>query len=196
MTWKIFFIMWISWAWKWNLITNLKNLNDEKFIFPLSYRSRPIRETEQNWVDSWFVTKEEFEKSIKAWEFIEYKKHYWLEHYYGTKYADVIENWIDKWKTVIKEIDMWWLLILKNEKPELHNFYKTIFLTVPFDIQADRIKARWVYMSDEELKKRKITAIEELENAKIHCDYIIDTSEKTKEEVLQETLEIIKNNSL
>lgn len=187
--------MWISWAWKWNLITNLKNTKDSKFIFPLSYRSRPIRETEKNWVDSWFVTKEQFEDSIKAWEFLEYKKHYWLEHYYGTKYADVIENWINKWKIVIKEIDMWWLLILKNEKPELNNSYKTIFLTVPFEVQEARIKKRWVFMSKEELEKRKLTAIEEIKNAKIHCDYMIDTSDKSKEEVLKKVLDFINSYS-
>lgn len=195
MTWKIFFIMWISWAWKWNLITNLKNTNDEKFIFPLSYRSRPIRETEKNWVDSRFVTKEQFEDSIKAGEFIEYKKHYWLEHYYWTKYTDVIENWIKKWKIVIKEIDMWWLLILKDENSELQNFYKTIFLTVPFEVQEARIKKRWVFMSKDELEKRKITAIQELENAKKYCDYIIDTWKKTKEEVLKNVLDFINSNS-
>jgi hypothetical protein len=30
-------------------------------------------------------------------------------------------------------------------------------------------------MSKDELEKRKITAIQELENAKKYCDYIIDT---------------------
>ncbi len=194
MTWKIFFIMWISWAWKWTLIRNLKNLNDDRFIFPLSYRSRQIRETEKNWVDSWFVTKEEFEKSIKAWEFLEYGQPYGLSDYYWTKFVDVIENWVDKWKIVIKEIEMNWLLSLEQNKPELKKYYKTIFLTVPFNVQADRIKARWVFMSDLELEKRKITAIGELEKAKNHCDYIIDTSAKAKEEVLSETLKLIKNN--
>ncbi|NDK08305.1 guanylate kinase [Candidatus Gracilibacteria bacterium] len=195
MTGKIFFIMGISGAGKGNLITNLKNTKDSKFIFPLSYRSRPIRETEKNGVDSWFVTKEQFEDSIKAGEFLEYKKHYGLEHYYGTKYADVIENGINKGKIVIKEIDMGGLLILKNEKPELNNSYKTIFLTVPFEVQEARIKKRGVFMSKEELEKRKLTAIEEIKNAKIHCDYMIDTSDKSKEEVLKKVLDFINSYS-
>jgi hypothetical protein len=48
-------------------------------------------------------------------------------------------------------------------------------------------------MSKDELDKRKKTAIQELENAKKHCDYIIDTSKKTKEDTLNNFLEIIKN---
>jgi hypothetical protein len=51
-------------------------------------------------------------------------------------------------------------------------------------------------MSDEELEKRKITAIKELEEAKKYCDYIIDTSDKTKDEVLNQALEIIKIKAL
>ncbi len=191
MTWKIFFIMWVSWAWKWTLIKNLKNLNNDRFYFPLSYKSRQIRETETNWVDACFVSQEEFENDIRNNEFIEYAKVYGLNSYYWTKYKDIIENWINKWKLVVKEIDMEWLLILKNTKIELAWLYKTIFLTVPFEIQTDRIKARWVFMSNEELEKRKITAIEELEEAKKYCDYIIDTSDKTKDEVLNQVFGII-----
>ncbi|MFA5917254.1 MAG: shikimate kinase [Candidatus Gracilibacteria bacterium] len=193
MTGKIFFIMGISGAGKGTLIKNLKPLNNDRFHFPLSYKSRPIRETEVNGIDAWFVTQEEFKKSIQDGEFLEYAKVYGLDDYYGTKYIDVIENGINKGKIVIKEIDMGGLLILKNEKHGLNNSYKTIFLTVPFEIQTNRIKARGVFMSKNELEKRKITAIEELENAKKYCDYIIDTSDKTKDVVLKQALEIINN---
>jgi len=185
--------MWFSWAWKWTLIRNLKNLNDNRFYFPLSYRSRQMRETEVNWVDSWFITREEFKKSIEAWDFLEFGQPYGLPDYYWTKFIDVIDNWVNKWKNVIKEIEMNWLLSLENNKPELKKYYKTIFLIVPFEVQEARIKTRWVFMSKDELDKRKKTAIQELENAKKHCDYIIDTSKKTKEDTLNNFLEIIKN---
>jgi len=188
--------MWISWAWKWTLIRNLKNLNDDKFYFPLSYKSRQIRETEINWVDAWFVSQEEFENGIKNNEFIEYAKVYGLNSYYWTKYTDIIENWINKWKLVVKEIDMEWLLILRKKKPEFTNYYKTIFLTIPLELQIERIKARWVFMSEEELRERRKAAINEIEEAKKHCDYIIDTSDKTKDEVLNQALEIIKIKAL
>jgi len=189
---KIFFIVWVSWAWKWTLIENLRNIWDNRFYFPLSYKSRQIRETEKNWVDAWFISNEEFEKSIYNWEFLEYAKVYWLESYYWAKYSDLIDNWINKWKIVIKEVDMEWLLILKNQRPELDSFYKSIFLTIPLDLQIERIKSRWATMSEKELEERRKTAKKEIKEAQKYCDYIIDTWNKTKEEVLAEAVEIIK----
>lgn len=183
--------MWVSGAWKGTLIENLKKLHNDRFYFPLSYKSRQIRETETNWVDAWFITRSEFEKSIKNWEFLEYAKVYGLDDYYGTKYNDVIENWVKKWKMVIKEVDMEGLLILKKDKPELSEFYKTIFLTIPLELQIERIKSRWAYMSEIELEERKKTAIREKEEAIKNCDYIIDTWGKSKEKVLEEVLKII-----
>lgn len=184
--------MGISGAGKGTLIDNLKNLHDDRFYFPLSYKSRTIRETEIDWVDAWFVSREEFEESIKSWEFLEYAKVYWLEDYYGTKFSDVIDNWVNKWKIVIKEVDMEGLLILKKDKPELAKYYKTIFLTIPLELQIERIQARWAYMSEIELEERRKTAVKEIEEARKNCDYIIDTWGKSKEEVLEEVLGIIK----
>jgi len=47
-------------------------------------------------------------------------------------------------------------------------------------------------MSEEDFKNREESLVREISDAKIYCDYIIDTSEKTPEEVLEEVLEIIK----
>jgi len=46
-------------------------------------------------------------------------------------------------------------------------------------------------MSEEEFKNRKESLVREVTDAKIYCDYIIDTSEKTPEKVFEEVLEII-----
>lgn len=188
---KIFFIMWISGAWKGTLIANLKNLHDDRVYFPLSYKSRQIRETEINWVDAWFVSREDFEQSIKNHDFLEYAKVYGLDDYYGTKYSDVIDNWLNKWKIVIKEVDMEGLLIIKKERLEIEWKYKSIFLFVSPEIQLERIKARWAYMSETELEERRKTAVKEIEEAKNNCDYVIDTWWKSREEVLEDVLKII-----
>jgi guanylate kinase len=201
--------MWVSGAWKWTLIKNLKNLEDNGLFFPLSNKSRKKRESEINWIDACFISRKEFEESIERGEFLEYAKVYWLNEYYWTKYCDVIDNWINKWKIVIKELDMLWLEILKEKEKEIVNYlskfkelkrweniifwdyFKTIFLTIPLEIQAERIKSRWAYMSELELKERSKTAILEIEKAKKSCDYFINTWWKSKEEVLCEVIEII-----
>ncbi len=190
---KLFFIMWVAWAWKWTLINNLKELNDDNFVFPLSYRSRAIRENEVNWIDSWFISRIEFEKGIEKGVFLEYAIVHWLD-YYGTKYEDVI-NSINAWKIVIKELDMWGLKKLLKENQEFRKYYKTIFLSIPPVLIKERIEMRWAKMTDEELKRRLESARIESKDSKKLCNYVIDTSDKTPEEVLEEVRKIINNKS-
>ncbi len=188
--WHIFFIMGVSGAWKWTLIKNLKKQNLDIYI-PLSYKTRAKREFETNWVDAYFISKEDFKKAIKNNEFLEYAIVHQKE-YYGTKYKDVIENWINKWKIVIKEIDIIWLKKLLKEKAELKKYFTTIFLNISIDKLVERIKKRWEQISSEDLEIRKNSAKIEQQEATKYCDYIIN-ADKSEEEVLQEVLKIINN---
>jgi len=47
-------------------------------------------------------------------------------------------------------------------------------------------------MSEEELQNRRDSLKLEKKDSKLHCDYIIDTSNKSKEETLEAALKIIK----
>jgi len=186
----IYFIMGISGAGKGTLIKNLKKLWLKNFHFPLSYKSRPIRHHEVNGKDAYFITKEEFEEWIKNHEFLEYA----IVHekdYYGTKYKDVLENGIEKWLNVVKELDIHWLKRLLKEKPELRPYYSTIFLNIPISHLEERIKKRWDIITEEELARRKKSAqMEEKEIAK-YCDYEIDAT-LPEEKVVEEFLKIIQ----
>lgn len=185
----IFFIMWVSWAWKWTLIKSLKEVQGYDFHIPLSYKTRNIREWEVNWVDSWFISKEQFFSEVQAWLFLEYAMVHGLD-YYGTKFEDVIDNWVKLWKTVIKELDINWLEELKSKRPDLDSIYTTIFLNIPNDILEKRIEARWAFMSNDELQKRLNSSIVEEQKARILCDYMIDATQSPKD-VLRDFLEIL-----
>ena len=111
--------------------------------------------------------------------------------YYGTKFEDVIDNWINLWKMVIKELDIIWLEDLRKNRPELDEKYTTIFLNIPEKVLRERIEKRWAFMSDEELEKRINSAIVEERKAREICDYIIDAT-ASEQEVLEEFLRIIK----
>lgn len=189
--WHIYFILWVSWAWKWTLIKNIKNYfaNDDRLHIPLSYKTRTIRDWEIDWIDAYFISKEDFYSQVQAWEFLEYAMVHEMD-YYGTKYIDVIDNGINKQKIVIKELDINWLENLKREKPELDLKYTTIFLNIPTDILKERIKKRWAFMSDEELQKRLNSSIIEEEKSQILCDFVIDAT-KSEDEVLNEFLKIV-----
>lgn len=184
----IYFIMWVSWAWKWTLINSLKNQGLDLHI-PLSYKSRAPREFEINWVDSYFISKQEFEESIEKKEFIEYAVVHKTD-YYGTKFIDVIDNWLDLWKIVIKELDVLWLKRLIKNHPEYRKFYTTIFLNIPVKKLRERIKKRWDNASEESLKNRENSAIMEEKEARIYCDYMLDATE-SPEKILKEVLNII-----
>ncbi len=188
----IYFIMWVSWAWKWTLIRNLK-ATDLDLHIPLSYKSREKRDFEIDWVDSYFISKQDFENSIENWEFLEYAVVHGVD-YYGTKYDDVILNWVEKSKIVVKELDILWLVKLKEEKPELDRVYTTIFLNIPVEKLEERIIERWDKITKEELDRRKSSAIMEENKAMELCDYIIDST-KTPQEVLGEVLNIMKEDN-
>lgn len=186
----IFFIMWVSWAGKGTLISSIKKWHTENIHIPLSYKTRPIRENEQNWVDAWFISREDFFAWVQSWEFLEYALVHDLD-YYGTKYQDVFENGVDQWKIVIKEIDIIWLEELRQNKPELDEKYTTIFLNIPEDILKKRIEQRGAFMSNEELQKRLNSALIEEQKAREICDYIIDATQ-SPEQVFTEVMQIIK----
>ena len=184
----IYFIMWVSWAWKWTLINSLKKLN-LNFHIPLSYKSRDKREFEVDWVDAYFISTEEFDSWIENGEYLEYAIVHGVD-YYGTKYDDVILNWINKWKNVIKELDVLWLKRLMKDKSEFSEYYSTIFLNIPVNHLRERITKRWENISEEELKRREDSAIMEEREARLLCDYMLDATQ-SPEKVLREVLDII-----
>ncbi len=186
----IFFIMWISWAWKGTLLKWLKD-SDFDFYIPLSYKTREIRNTEKNGVDAHFISVEEFKKSIENHEFLEYAIVHGIE-YYWTKYEDVIDNWIKKWKIVIKELDIHWLKRLKKEKTELNKDYTTIFLNIPVELLKSRIEKRWDNISKDELERRISSALTEEKEARLYCDFMLDATQ-SPEDVKKEVLQIIKS---
>ncbi len=186
----IYFILWVAWSGKWTLISNIKKLNLTNIYNPLSYKTRPIRENEINWIDAHFISREEFFTWVQKWEFLEYALVHELD-YYWTKFEDVIDNWINLWKIVIKELDIIGLEDLRKNKPEFDGKYTTIFLDIPQNVLRERIEKRWAFMSDEELQKRINSSVMEEERAREICDFIIDAT-KSEEEVLKEFLQIIK----
>jgi len=185
----IFFIMWLSGSWKSTLIKWLKDRNIDLYI-PLSYKTREPRHFERNWVDAFFVSVEDFKKSIENNEFLEYAIVYWRD-YYWTKFNDIIDNWVKKWKIVLKEVDILGLKRMMKEHPEFREFYTTIFLNIPVEKLRERINKRWEEISEEDIKAREQSAIMEEQEARKYCDYMLDATQEP-EKVLQEVLDIIK----
>lgn len=187
----IYFIMWISGAGKGLLRKNLEKQNIKNLIFLKSYVTRPMREGEIDGDIYHFISQWTFEQLVEKNEFLEYEFVHNM-NYYGTKYADTIKNGIEKWKNVVKEIDILWLKNILTNHPELKKNITSIFLDISESILMKRIAKRWVYMSEEELQNRKESLVMEKVESQKYCNYIIDTSDNNPEKVLKEVLKIIQ----
>lgn len=75
-----------------------------RLAFSISCTSRAPRGTEQNGVEYFFLTPEEFREKISANEFLEYEEVY-QDRYYGTLKSQV-ENQLSAGDTVIFDVDV------------------------------------------------------------------------------------------
>ncbi len=186
--WHLYFIMWVSWAWKWTVLHALKTEKNEKIDFLKSYVTRRMRPWEIDGDIYWFITQEEFEESIEKDEFLEYEINHKVA-YYGTKKSEV-ERGLRDWKMLIKEIDTKWLIQLQAKHPDFKENYTSIFLDAPNEVLRERFFERNPWWKEIDLDNRMESTRFERIQAKQYCDYIVDGSQ-SKEEVLQEIKKII-----
>jgi len=186
----MFFIMWVSGAGKWTLLKNLRAGELSDLFFLKSYVTRPMREWEVDGEIYNFISPENFQVSIDADEFLEYE---WVHKtaYYGTKWADAIENGIDAWKKVLKEIEIAGLKNILTNNPQIRPNMTSIFLDISPETLRERIKMRGATMTDLDLSNRLDSLEIEKRDSKTYCDHIIDTSDLTPEQVLEQVVSII-----
>ena len=194
-------------AGKGTVIERLLERN-KNLALSISYTSRPKREDEIDKVDYYFVTKEEFERKIKAGDFLEYAKVQY-EAYYGTPKKEVIDL-LNSGKDVILEIDVQGAKQIKKIYPET----VLIFIMAPSMSEVKkRIKMRgmenneqiiarfkvayneineinqynYVVVNDDlEMAVKKVEAI--LISEKLRVDRIEEVSVENEEEIIHEFL--------
>jgi guanylate kinase len=136
---------------------------DLRTIVP--YTTRPIRAGEENGVEYFFKTKEQFEKMIADDELIEYAKY--VDNYYGTPKA-YVEEQLAAGKDVILEIEIQGALKVKEKFPDT----LLMFVTPP---SAEELKNRLVGRGTEEMsviESRLSRAVEEAQGIEAY-DYLI-----------------------
>lgn len=131
----------------------------------ISCTTRMPRPNEQNGVNYFFISKEDFIQSVKNEEFIE-----WAEfsgNYYGTK-KSFVENTMANGDNVLLEIDTQGALQIKKKMPEAI----LIFIAPPsYDELVSRLRGRHTE-SEDSIKKRLEFVELEKENSK-YFDHII-----------------------
>lgn len=90
----------------------MKEHPELKLAFSISCTSRAPRGTEQNGVEYFFLSPEEFKAKIEADEFLEYEEVY-QDRFYGTLKSQV-ENQLTKGESVIFDVDVKGGVNIKN----------------------------------------------------------------------------------
>lgn len=133
-------------------------------LFSVSATTRPIRNGETNGKDYFFLTKEEFEKRIKADELVEWEEIY--GNYYGTLNSEV-EKALSAGRIMLFDIDVKGALSIKRKYADDSVL---IFIKPPsVEILKARLSNRKT--EDEATFKRRLDRVPmELEKGSL-CDY-------------------------
>jgi guanylate kinase len=143
----------------------------------ISATSRPIRGTEKDGKEYFFLSKKQFEQKIKNNDFVEWEEVH--GHYYGTLHEQVDQN-LENGKSVLLDIDVLGALNIKKKFPNS----VLLFIKAPsIEILKKRLTDRKTE-SEKDIKKRLERVEFENEQAN-HFDHVIinDTIETTINEI-------------
>ncbi|MBI2258536.1 MAG: guanylate kinase [Flavobacteriia bacterium] len=128
--------------------------------FSVSACSRNPRKNEQNGVDYYFLSVNEFKSKIKNNEFVEWEEVY-PNNFYGTLKSEIIKIW-NQGKTVIFDVDVFGGM---NLKEQFHENALSIFICPPsLQILEERLRSRSTE-SEEKIQTRMHKAKEEMKMA-------------------------------
>ena len=154
-----------SGAGKGTMMKELLKKYPDDYALSVSATSRKPREGEQEGVEYFFKTREEFEKMIEGEELVEYAQY--VGNYYGTPKA-YVEEQLEAGKDVILEIEIQGALKIKEKFPQT----VLMFVTPP---SAEELKNRLVERGTEDMEtieRRLSRAVEEAEGIEAY-DYLV-----------------------
>jgi guanylate kinase len=153
--------------------------------FSISATTRTKRPNENEGVDYFFLSKEQFQEKIKAGDFLEWEEVY-ADTYYGTLKSEV-DKLLEKGENVIFDVDVLGAL---NIKKIYGNQALALFVKAPsVEELVERLKNRGTE-NEESLKRRIEKANFELSFEK---DFDITIINKHLEEAQNEAKQIITN---
>ncbi len=152
---------------KSTLLKEVYNHIDD-YYFSISTTTRQPRVGEQNGVDYFFVTKEEFEKGIEAGEFLEYANVH--GNYYGTSLKP-IQKALEEKKLVIFDIDVQGHDLVREV---LDSKVTSVFITTPNLTELENRLTSRATDSQDVIEKRIKNAKEEIKSFDKYDYFIIN----------------------
>lgn len=155
--------------------TIISHASDEigEYYFSISTTTRQPRQGEENGVDYYFVTHDEFEEGIKAGDFLEYATVH--GNYYGTSLKPVNAA-LDEGKLVIFDIDVQGHRLVRAK---MGDYVTSAFITPPTLVELEkRLYARAT--DDKSIIERRVENAQEEINAVGEFDFVIINDEVEK----------------
>ncbi len=184
---KIIFLMGVSGSWKTTVLKESGILAWPDIVYVPSRTTRPLRPWEIDGIKYHHVNDDTFKDAIAHDQFLEHTYVHQIFRY-GTPYKQIMDI-LGQNKNPLKELDMVGLLNIQEQK-KIDDKYISIFLDIPTSLVMERIRQRGV-LSEAEMKQRVASADFESEQAKVHCDYIVDATQQL-ELVIENVIDIIK----
>ncbi len=157
MSGKLFIFSAPSGAGKTTIVKRLLEKHGDKIAFSISASTRAPRGNEQDGVDYYFISKDDFLHKVAKHEFIEFEEVY-SGTFYGTLKSEVERLW-NQGKHVIFDIDVVGGLRLKSKFPDQA---LAIFVNPPsLEVLKERLTGRGTD-SEEKLQERFAKAAHEL----------------------------------
>ncbi len=151
---------------------------EPSLVMSISATTRSPREGEEDGVNYFFITKEQFEKKIEANEMLEYAQY--NGNFYGTP-KDFVRQKLEEGKNVVLEIEVQGALQIREKMPEA----LLIFLMPPsFEELKERLVGRHTE-TKEQIKGRLCAAKREMKEA-VKYDFIVinDKVEKASLDII------------
>lgn len=146
-----------------------KLLEDESNIhFSISSTTREIRHGEENGVNYYYISEEEFKKGIDNNEFLEWAIVH--KHYYGTSLKPVIEA-LDSGKIVIFDIDVQGFNLIKDKFKDI---ITSVFITTPNQNELKRRLVKRGLDDAKTIERRLMNAVGEMEHIKEYDYFLIN----------------------
>lgn len=173
---KLFVISGSSGVGKGTVIKEFLNKHQD-FKLSISCTTRCMREGEQNGVNYFYLSQDEFKKCVENNEFLE-----WAEfsgNFYGTK-KEFVENCLNRGENLILEIDTKGALNVKKIMPNA-----TLIFIAPPSLEELEARLRGRHTETEEAIQKRLASIKlEIENSKFFDYKIInDTVENAVKQI-------------
>lgn len=174
---KLFVISGSSGVGKGTVIKEFLNKHDD-FKLSISCTTRKMREGEKEGFNYFFLTKEDFEKSVNNGDFLE-----WAEfsgNFYGTK-KSFIENCLKNGDKIILEIDTKGALNVKKLMPDA-----VLIFILPPSLEELEARLRGRHTETEDAIQKRLASIRlEIENSEFFDHKIVNDKVENAVEKLE-----------